>query len=94
MRKAFEICQDKSMQKFTSAGFTASRILAGRDNQILLHPSALSKLAMYVLDLDRKKYEDRKKQSGGAKPVLLAHSRWVLGVENEVYLLVQSCVHL
>jgi hypothetical protein len=52
--------------------------------QILFHPTALSKLALYVLDLDRKKYEDKKRASGGAKQIQIQHSRWVLGMEDEV----------
>ena len=34
MHKAFEIMQDKSVQKFAHAGFTCSRFIAGRDNQV------------------------------------------------------------
>jgi hypothetical protein len=51
---------------------------------VLLHPQALSRLALAVLELDRKKFEDKRKASGNAKPVGLTHSRWVLGIENEV----------
>lgn len=35
------------------------------------------------LPSDRKKYQDRKKASGGQKQVAPAHNRWVLGVENQ-----------
>ena len=34
MHKAFEIMQDKAVQKFAHAGFTCSRFVAGRDNQV------------------------------------------------------------
>ena len=79
--KAFSICQDKAFQKLHH--FTASSFTAGHDSQILLHPAALTKLALHVLELDRKKYEDRRRASGGSKPIPSSHSRWVLGVEND-----------
>jgi hypothetical protein len=64
--------------------FTASCFVAGRDQQCLLHPAALSKLAFFVLEIDRKKYEDRRRVKGDNKALPASHSRWVLGVENEV----------
>ena len=49
--KAFEICQNKDMQKQTVGSFTCSRFVAGRDNQVSpsLSPSLLLSPSLSLL---------------------------------------------